>query len=95
MFWNTSGDSSSTGRIESVDRGHILDLIKNLTSRVILLCVFYLAGAILKFCDNFRKILGHPIHFESHSMFSVNVILYSTITTLIIVSSCVQVYQSH
>lgn len=31
MFWETSGDSSSTGRIEFTDQGYILDLVKNLT----------------------------------------------------------------
>ena len=53
MFWETSGDSSSTGRIESTDQGYILDLVKNLTSRVFLLCIIYLARGNLKFCDNF------------------------------------------
>ena len=42
-----------SGRIESVDRGYILDMVKNLTSRVFLLCLFYLAKRNLKFRDNF------------------------------------------
>lgn len=39
--------------------------------------------------------MGHPIHFESHSMFSIYVILDSVIATLILATSCVQAYQSH